>query len=115
MPAAADDVTPETLFERRWAVSLLARVIGLLQKEYVEAGKQEQYASLELFLNNDSDDQRYEQVATRMGVSAGALRMSVLRMRRRYRALLRAEIAATVTNSEEVDEEIRFLMSKLHP
>jgi DNA-directed RNA polymerase specialized sigma24 family protein len=115
MPPAADNVTPETLFERRWAVTLLGRVIGLLQKEYVEAGKQEQYASLELFLNNDSDDLRYEQVATRMGVSAGALRMSVLRMRRRYRALLHAEIAETVTSPEEINEEIRFLMSRLDP
>jgi len=113
MPAAADDVTPETLFERRWAVSLLGRVIGLLRKEYVDAGKQDLYAALETFLNNDSEDQRYEQVAARIGVSAGALRMSVLRMRRRYRALLRAEIAETVTEPEEIDEEIRFLMSRL--
>jgi DNA-directed RNA polymerase specialized sigma24 family protein len=113
MPPAADDVTPETLFERRWAVSLLARVIGLLRKQYVEAGKEEQYTSLAMFLNKDSDDQRYEQVAKRMGVTAPALRMSVLRMRRRYRALLRAEIAETVTSPEEIDAEIRFLMSRL--
>jgi RNA polymerase sigma-70 factor (ECF subfamily) len=113
MPPAADGVTPETLFERRWAVSLVGRVIALLQQEYVEAGKQEQFASLEPFLTSDSDDQRYEQVAERMGVSAGALRMSVLRMRRRYRDLLRAEIAETVAGPEEVDEEIRFLMSRL--
>jgi RNA polymerase sigma-70 factor (ECF subfamily) len=113
MPPAADDVTPETVFERRWAVSLVARVIGLLQKEYADAGKQEQFASLEPFLINDSDDQRYEDVATRMGVSAGALRMSVHRMRRRYRDLLRSAIAETVTSPEEIDEEIRFLMSRL--
>jgi RNA polymerase sigma-70 factor (ECF subfamily) len=113
MPPAADDVTPETVFERRWAVSLLSRVLGLLQKEYIEAGKHEQFASLEPFLINDSDDQRYEQVAKRMGVSAGALRMSVLRMRRRYRDLLRAEIAGTVTEPEEIDEEIHFLLSRL--
>jgi len=113
IPAVVADVTPETLFERRWALSLLERVVTRLRAEYAAARKEEQFACMEVFLEPDSNDARYEQVAMRMGISAGALRMAVLRMRRKYRALLRAEIADTVTAPEDIDEEIKFLASKL--
>jgi len=113
IPAVRGDVTPETLFERRWAVSLLERVMMRLRSEYASAGKQEQFASMEMFLEPDSNDARYEEVAARMGISAGALRMAVLRMRRRYRSLLREEIADTVAAPDEIDEEIKFLASTL--
>jgi RNA polymerase sigma factor (sigma-70 family) len=114
IPAAADEVTPETLFERRWAVSLLERVMSRLRAEYVAASKEKQFASMEIFLDQDSKEASYEEVAMRLEVSPGALRMSALRMRQRYRALLRAEIAETVAAPEEIDEEIKFLVSKLH-
>jgi RNA polymerase sigma-70 factor (ECF subfamily) len=113
IPAVVADVTPETLFERRWAISLLERVMTRLRFEYAAARKLEQFASMEMFLEPDSNDASYDQVATRMGISAGALRMAVLRLRRRYRALLRAEIAHTVATPEDIDEEIKFLASKL--
>jgi RNA polymerase sigma factor (sigma-70 family) len=113
IPAVVVDATPETLFEHRWAISLLERVVTRLRSEYAAAGKEEQFASMEMFLEPDSNDARYEQVARRMGISAGALRMAVLRMRRRYRALLRSEIADTVATNEDIDEEIKFLASKL--
>jgi RNA polymerase sigma-70 factor (ECF subfamily) len=64
-------------------------------------------------LTRDADDGGYERLAADMGVSAGALRMSVHRLRRRYREMLRAEIAETVSTPKEIDEEIRFLMSVL--
>lgn len=110
--AIANDVTPEALFERRWAVSLLERVLQRLRATYVEAGKEQQFVSLQGFLHRESGD-GYEQLATQMNLSAGSLRMSVLRMRRRYRALLRAEIGQTVDRPDEIDEEIRFLQSRL--
>ena len=84
-----------------------------LRSEYAAARKEEQFASMETFLEPDSNDARYEQVAMMMGISAGALRMAVLRMRRKYRTLLRAEIADTVSAPEDIDEEIKFLASKL--
>ena len=112
VPAVADEITPETLFERRWAVSLLERVMAKLRSEYAASGKENLFASLEVFLNHDSDE-GYEELAARMNTSAGALRMSVLRMRKKYRSLLRAEIAETVESHEEIDEEIRFLVSSL--
>jgi RNA polymerase sigma factor (sigma-70 family) len=110
--AIANDDTPEALFERRWAVSLIERVMLRLRATYADAGKEQLFLSLEGFLQRESSD-GYEQLAKEMNVSAGSLRMSVLRMRRRYRALLRAEIAQTVDKTEEIDEEIRFLQSSL--
>lgn len=110
-PAAADDVTPERLFERRWALSLLERVMDRLRAEFFSAGKAEQFEILNKFLNQFDED--YAEIAARTGQSAGSLRMSVMRMRRKYRRILRSEIAQTVETPEEIDEEIRFLLTTL--
>ena len=112
-PAATDKSTPESLFERRWAVSLLESVLSKLRAEFSASGKEEEFEKLSPFLNKDADTGGYDAAAAEMGVSAGALRMSVHRMRKRYRHLMRAEIAETVSSPEEIDEEIRFLLSVL--
>ena len=75
-------------------------------------GKAEQFARLEGLLTKDADT-RCEALAQEMGVSSGALRMSLHRLRRKYRHILREEIAETVSTPAEIDEEIRFLMSVL--
>jgi RNA polymerase sigma-70 factor (ECF subfamily) len=84
-----------------------------LRAEWVHAGKAAEFDRLSIFLNNDSGSVRYETVAAELGVSAGALRMTVHRMRRTFRRLLRAEIADTVDRPEEIDDELRFLLSVL--
>jgi len=112
-PSVVAEGTPESLFERRWALSLLEQTLARLRQEYADAGKSSQFENLSPFLNKESGDQRYEKLADELGVAAGALRMSVHRMRRRYRELLREEISQTVSTSEEIDEEIRFLVSTL--
>jgi DNA-directed RNA polymerase specialized sigma24 family protein len=112
-PSVVAEGTPESLFERRWALSLLERTLARLRAEFVAAGKTSQFDSLSPFLNKDSGDKRYEDLAEQLGLSAGALRMSVHRMRRRYRDLLREEIAHTVSTTDEIDDEIRFLVSTL--
>lgn len=112
-PAAVEETTPERLFERRWALALLEHVMAKLRAELAAMGKAEQFDRLLVFLTPDSEGARYEAVAAQMGVSAGALRMSVHRLRRTYRDLLRAEIAETVSTPEETDDEIRFLLSTL--
>jgi DNA-directed RNA polymerase specialized sigma24 family protein len=112
-PAAAEETNPEALFERRWALSLLEHVMARLRAEFAAAGKAERFESLSAFLNQDADDVRYSELADEMGLSAGALRMLVHRMRHRYRKLLREEIAQTVSTPEETDDEIRFLLSTL--
>jgi DNA-directed RNA polymerase specialized sigma24 family protein len=111
-PAAVETTTPERLFERRWALSVLEHVMARLRAEYSAMGKGEQFDRLEGLLAKDADA-RCEALALDMGVSAGALRMSLHRLRRKYRHILRKEIAETVSTPAEIDEEIRFLMSVL--
>jgi DNA-directed RNA polymerase specialized sigma24 family protein len=111
--AAVEQATPESLYERRWASSLLENVMSKLRAEFADAGKANEFDRVSMFLNRDSDSVRYDTVADQMGISAGALRMSVHRMRRRYRSLLRAEIAETVSGPDEIDDELRFLLSIL--
>jgi len=109
-PAAVEATTPERLFERRWALSVLDHVMARLRAEYSALGKTEQFARLEALLTNDA---RCEPLAEEMGVSSGALRMSLHRLRRKYSHILRHEIAETGSTPAEIDEEIRFLMSVL--
>lgn len=112
-PAAVEEATPESLFERRWALSVLERVVVKLRAEFTAAGRADQFDALYLFLSHESEGSPYSEVAGQMGMSAGALRMAVHRMRRRYRKLLRAEIAETVSTPEETEDEIRFLLATL--
>jgi RNA polymerase sigma-70 factor (ECF subfamily) len=114
VPEAVEAATPESLFERRWALSLLENVLARLRAEFAEVGKSDQFERLSVFLDQDPESGRYQELTQAMGLSAGALRMLVHRMRRKYRRLLRDEIAQTVSSPEETDEEIRFLMSKLY-
>jgi RNA polymerase sigma-70 factor (ECF subfamily) len=113
VPEAVDQRTPESLFERRWALSLLEHVMGTLRVEFAGMGKAEHFDKLSLVLDGEPAANRYEGLAAELGASAGALRVAVHRMRNRYRELLRAEIADTVSTPEEIDEEIHFLLSVL--
>jgi RNA polymerase sigma-70 factor (ECF subfamily) len=110
-PTVVEQATPETLFDRRWALSLLERVMGKLRAEFTATGKADQFDRLSMFLRRESKSARYEEQAEQMGTSAVALRMAVHRMRRRYRDLLREEIAETVSTPEEIDDEIHFLLA----
>jgi RNA polymerase sigma-70 factor (ECF subfamily) len=112
-PEAVEQRTPETLFERRWALALLEQVMRRLRAEFAGTGKTEYFDKLSPMLNGDSTPNRYEGLAAELGASPGSLRVAFHRMRRRYRDLLRAEIAETVSTPAEVDEEIRFLLSVL--
>jgi RNA polymerase sigma-70 factor (ECF subfamily) len=110
-PDAVDPRTPEAIFVRRWALSLLEHVMTKLRVEFAASGKKPEYFDrLSLLMNREPGADRYETLAAELGASAGALRVAVHRMRRRYRDLLRAEIAETVSTPEEVDDEIRFLL-----
>jgi RNA polymerase sigma-70 factor (ECF subfamily) len=107
----ADDATPERAFERRWATTLLEQVLDRLEKELVNAGKGEFMAALKPFLIGEQERNAYEQVALRLGMTEGAIRVAVHRLRQRYRELLRFEIAQTVSRPEEIDGEIRHLFA----
>ena len=105
------DETPETVFERRWALTLLEHVVTRLRAELKKAGKEEQFEQLKVFLTGESRAVGYAEVGLRLNMSEGAVKVAVHRLRRRFRALLQDEIAQTVSSPAEVDDEIRHLWS----
>lgn len=107
----ADVVTPERLYERRWALTLLDQVVGQLQQELAAAGKPALFEHLKAFLTSKQESPPYRQVADQLGMTEGAVRVAVHRLRRRYRELMRGQIAQTVSSPEEVDEELRQLFA----
>jgi RNA polymerase sigma-70 factor (ECF subfamily) len=113
LPEAVEPRTPESLFERRWALSLLEQVMAKLRVEFAGKGKQEYFDRLSPLLSGDPPANRYDALAEELGASPGALRVGIHRMRRRYGDLLRAQIAETVSTPAEIDEELRFLLSAL--
>ncbi len=108
-----DNFTPDRLFERRWALTLLDRVLQRLQDEFRARGKAEQFDVLRLYLIGDQSAPTHAQAARKLGTTPGAIKVLIHRLRQRYRELLRAEIAPTVETPEQVDEEIRQLFNAL--
>jgi RNA polymerase sigma factor (sigma-70 family) len=108
----AHDETPERIFERRWALSLLDRVIEKLREEFVRQGRPEHFERLKIFLLGQSDAP-YAALAREMNTSEGALKVAIHRLRKRYRELFRQEIADTVADPAEVESELRFLAAAL--
>lgn len=105
----ADAFTPETLYERRWALTVIENVFAALRAEMERAGKRELFETLKDMLSPDARHISYAEAGARLGLSEDAVKMTVYRLRKRYRDLLRAHIAATVGTSGEIDEEIRDL------
>jgi RNA polymerase sigma factor (sigma-70 family) len=109
----ADNVTPEQIFERRWALTLLEQVLNHLREDYEREGRTELFALLNPCLIGDRTAQPYGDLAKQLGVSEGTVKAAVHRMRQRYRQLLRDEIANTIAEPGEVDEELRHLFAVL--
>ena len=101
----------EKLYERRWALTLLDRVLDRLEGEFAAAGKSAMFSRLQPFLMGEKGAESYAGIAADWALSESAVKMTVLRMRERYRALFREEIARTVSSPAEVDEEIRCLFA----
>jgi RNA polymerase sigma-70 factor (ECF subfamily) len=108
----AHDETPERIFERRWALSVLDRVVEKLRQEFVQHGRQEHFERLKVFLLGQSDAP-YAALAQEMNTSEGALKVAIHRLRKRYRELFRQEISDTVADLVEVESELRFLVAVL--
>ena len=109
----ADTRSPEQAFERRWALTLLDEVLRRLEAEQRAEGKAGQFALLRQCLVGDRASLPYDQIAQATGLSEGAVKVAVHRLRLRYRELLRAEIANTVDSPDEVDAEMRHLFHVL--
>jgi len=106
------DETPERIFERRWALSVLDRVVERLRSEFVQHGRPEHFERLKVFLLGQSDAP-YAALAREMNTSEGALKVAIYRLRKRYRELFRQEIADTVADPADVESEIRYLAAVL--
>jgi RNA polymerase sigma factor (sigma-70 family) len=108
----AHDETPERIFERRWALSMLDRVVERLRDEFVQHGRPEHFERLKVFLPGQCDTP-YAALAREMHTSEGALKVAIHRLRKRYRDLFRQEIADIVADPTEVESELRFLAAVL--
>jgi len=109
----ADGMTPDRIFERQWALAVLAQVLGRLRMEHAQAGKTRLYEAIEPCLTQGAQAVNYGQVSRELGMTEGAVRVAVHRLRRRYRDLLRDEIAQTVNSPGQVEEEISYLLNCL--
>jgi RNA polymerase sigma-70 factor (ECF subfamily) len=107
----ADHATPELLYERRWALTLLEQTLARLRQETVHAGKERQFDALKAALTGDDATEPYARIADGLGLSEQAVKVAVHRLRRRYGELLREEIAQTVGTPEEVEDELRDLFT----
>ena len=107
------DLTPEQIYDRNWAVTLLAEVMQRLEKEFNEYGQAEQFRLIKGFAIGDHAGTTYAEVAAALRTTEAAAKMAAHRMRQRYRQLLRDEIAQTVATPAEVDDEIRSLFNVL--
>lgn len=105
------EVTPETLYERQWALELLDRALNRLGAESLRSGRQEEFECLSVFLSCDESDRSYAEIGSDLGLSSTAIASRVYRLRQRYRELVRDEIAQTVARPEDLDDELRLLFS----
>jgi RNA polymerase sigma factor (sigma-70 family) len=108
----ASDLTPEKMFEKQWALSLLERVLSQLRAELAAQGKSALFDALKDTLTGVRST-TYAAIGKRLGMSEGAVKVAAHRLRRRYRALLEEQIAQTVASRDEIREEIRYLLSCL--
>jgi RNA polymerase sigma factor (sigma-70 family) len=107
--ASTAEPSPDKAFDREWALALLARVIERLQRECKADGKAKLFERLKIFLTTGRDESAQRNAAESLGMETGAVRVAIHRLRKRYRQLLRDEIAHTLADAADVDEEMRAL------
>ncbi len=107
-----DDVTPEKIFERNWALSILEQTLAAVGQQYEQSGKSDLFDSLKCFLTGYGDVP-YAELEEKTGMREGAIKVAVHRMRQRYGQQLRLQIAKTVQNPADVDQELKSLFQAL--
>jgi RNA polymerase sigma-70 factor (ECF subfamily) len=108
-----DCLTPEQLFERRWGLTIMERAMERL--ETASASRPGQFARLKGYLTGAEPDAAYREAAAELGLSEGAVKTAVHRLRKEYGRILREEIAATLVDPEDLDDELRHLLSVVRP
>jgi RNA polymerase sigma-70 factor (ECF subfamily) len=109
------DETPELAFERRWAKTVLDRAMKRLEAAALADGKKAEFDAMRPFLSDSDPAMSYGELATRLGSTEGAVKVAVRRLRRRFGTCVRDEIADTLSDTAEVDREVRYLMSIVAP
>ena len=108
-----DESNPANAYERQWAVAMIEQVLSILRGEYAVADKAQLFAALKVFVWGDSTSASYAQIAEKLNLTEGTVKVAVHRLRQRFRELLRAEVAHTVAWSEDIDGELRHLIKVL--
>jgi RNA polymerase sigma-70 factor (ECF subfamily) len=109
----AHDLTPERLFDRQWAIALIHRALDAVRQDVAARGKLPVFERLKSFLTAPDNLDPYRAAAADLGMSEGAVKVAVHRMRQQFREALRAAIAETVAGDEDVDDEVRHLFASL--
>ena len=109
----ATDMSPEKLFERSWALTVLYRTMDRLEAEQIAKNRTQLFQGLRAYLVADKDSVPYQDLASDLNMTEGAVRVAVHRLRKRCKEILRDEVAQTVAMPEEIDEEIRGLFNAL--
>lgn len=107
------ELTPERLFERRWVLTLLDLVLDQLRIELVEEGKEPHFETFKAALTGEMANADYEEAAEALGMTAAGAKQAAYRLRKRYRELFRLEVARTVADDADVDDEIGRLLESL--
>ncbi len=107
---ASNELPADRTYERNWAIATLKRVRDRLEQDYARQGKAERFSQLEKFLPGQRGELTYAEAAALLGVAEGTLKSDVNRLKKRYRELVRAEIASTVASPGEIDDELRYLI-----
>lgn len=107
------ELSPEKVFDKSWVLTLLEQTMTRLETELAGMSKQKLFDTLKVYLAGKGTSVPYRDVATQLNMTEDAVKAVVYRMRRRYREILRAEIAQTVATSDQIDEEIRGLFATL--
>ena len=108
-----DDLTPEKLFDRSWTLVVMDRALAALEAQQRAAGKQRAYEALKGFLTGDSEGTAYAAIGKDLGMSEGAVKVAVHRLRRQFRDRLIEQIAETVSSADEIDAELRHLLTSI--
>ena len=104
---------PDTVFDRQWALTLVERALDILASEFTASGKAEQFDTLKPWLLGEVESLSQADAARRLGLTEGAAKVAIHRLRKRFRELVKAEIAQTVDDAAQVQDELRYLLEVL--
>jgi RNA polymerase sigma-70 factor (ECF subfamily) len=115
IPGPPNHLTPEQIYERQWALTVLDQALERLRQEVRDAGGEAQFEALKPYLTGEAGRAPYREVADQLGMNEGAVRAAVLRLRKRFGKALRAQVAETVADRADVDDEIRRMLTVIRP